>query len=57
MLRLVIQQRVRFFSIVSLGNAADLDFAEIIDHLSTDTVTHCILIYMEGMRNAPMTFS
>ncbi|MBK8401215.1 MAG: bifunctional acetate--CoA ligase family protein/GNAT family N-acetyltransferase [Propionivibrio sp.] len=41
-----------FSSIVSLGNAADLDFAEIIDHLSTDTDTHCILIYMEGMRNA-----
>lgn len=41
-----------FSAIVSLGNAADLDFAEIIDHLAADIHTHCIMIYMEGMRNS-----
>lgn len=41
-----------FSCIVSLGNAADLDFAEIIDHLANDADTHCVLIYMEGLRNS-----
>ena len=41
-----------FSAIVSLGNAADLDFAEIVDHLAADSNTHCILIYMEGLRNS-----
>jgi acetyltransferase len=41
-----------FSAIVSLGNAADLDFAEVVDHLASDSNTHCILIYMEGLRNS-----
>ena len=41
-----------FSSIVSLGNAADLDFAEIIDYLAMDINTHCILVYMENLRDS-----
>ncbi|MBL8416395.1 MAG: bifunctional acetate--CoA ligase family protein/GNAT family N-acetyltransferase [Propionivibrio sp.] len=41
-----------FSNIISLGNGADLDFAEIIDYLAADLDTHSILIYMEGLRNS-----
>lgn len=43
---------VGFSSVVSLGDAFDLDFGEIFDYLALDPQTHGILVYVEGLRNA-----
>ncbi|MFD2113498.1 GNAT family N-acetyltransferase [Thiorhodococcus fuscus] len=43
---------VGFSAVVSLGAAADLDFGDILDYLALDTQTQCILLYVEGVRNA-----
>ncbi|EXJ14717.1 bifunctional acetate--CoA ligase family protein/GNAT family N-acetyltransferase [Imhoffiella purpurea] len=45
-------RRVGFSAIVSLGAAADLDFGDVLDYLALDTQTQCILLYVEGVRNA-----
>ena len=42
-----------FSAIVSLGNSADTDFGDVIDFLSTDPHTDAILLYVEGISNAP----
>lgn len=42
-----------FSAMVSLGNAADLDVGEIVDFLEQDQTTAAILLYLEGIRNAP----
>lgn len=34
------------------GDCADLGLAEILDHLATDPHTECILLYLEGLRDA-----
>ncbi|MBV5275202.1 MAG: GNAT family N-acetyltransferase [Lamprocystis purpurea] len=39
-------------AVVSLGAAADLDFGDILDYLAMDGQTQCILLYVEGIRNA-----
>lgn len=41
-----------FSAIVSLGDAADIDFGDILDYLAQDPETHSILLYVEGVRNA-----
>ena len=46
------EQDIGFSAIVSLGDAADVDFGDILDYLSQDTETHSILLYVEGIRNA-----
>jgi acetyl-CoA synthetase (ADP-forming) len=38
-------------SIVSIGNKADVDDADLIDYFSGDDSTKSILIYMEGLKN------
>jgi len=43
---------VGFSAIVSLGNAADIDFGNILDYLAQDPQTRSILLYVEGIRNA-----
>lgn len=43
---------VGFSSVVSMGSSADVDFGEILDYLVTDSKTHSILLYIEGIRNA-----
>lgn len=43
---------VGFSAVVSLGAAADVDFGDILDYLALDTQTQCILLYVEGIRNA-----
>ena len=43
---------VGFSTIVSLGNAADLDFGDILDYLAMDPQTDAILLYIEGIRNS-----
>jgi len=39
-------------TIVSLGDALDIDFGEILDYLAQDPETVSILLYVEGIRNA-----
>ncbi len=45
-------REIGFSSIVSLGDAADIDFGEILDYLAQDPETRSILLYVEGVRNA-----
>jgi acetyltransferase len=39
-------------SMVSMGDANDLDFGDILDYLARDTETEGVLLYVEGIRNA-----
>ena len=43
---------VGFSAIVSLGDAADIDFGDILDYLAQDPKTSSILLYVEGVRDA-----
>jgi len=43
---------VGFSLVASTGDAADLDFGEILDYLATDPKTQSILLYIEGVANA-----
>lgn len=45
-------QKIGFSSIVSLGNVADIDFGDVLEYLALDPKTQCILLYIEGIRNA-----
>lgn len=42
-----------FSAIVSLGNSANADFGDVLHFLSTDPKTEAILLYVEGINNAP----
>lgn len=46
------ERDVGFSQVISLGIASDIDFADCIDFLGTDTQTAGILIYMEKLPNA-----
>jgi acetyltransferase len=43
---------VGFSSVVSMGSSTDVDFGEILDYLVSDSNTHSILMYIEGIRDA-----
>ncbi|MBK1644735.1 GNAT family N-acetyltransferase [Thiocapsa imhoffii] len=43
---------IGFSAVVSLGAAADVDFGDVLDYLALDPQTKCILLYVEGIRNA-----
>ena len=43
---------VGFSAIVSLGDAADIDFGDVLDYLALDMHTNSILLYVEGVRDA-----
>ena len=43
---------VGFSTVASLGNAADIDFGDVLDFLSMDPETDAILLYIEGIRNS-----
>lgn len=45
-------RKLGFSAVVSLGAAADVDFGDVLDYLALDPQTHCILLYVEGIRNA-----
>lgn len=47
-----IDKKIGFSSVVSLGNAADVDFGEIVDFLALDPKTKSILLYIEGVHDA-----
>jgi acetyltransferase len=48
---------VGFSSVISTGSSLDVDFGEILDYLISDTKTHSILLYIEGIRNARIFMS
>ena len=41
---------VGFSTVVSLGDAADIDFGDVLDYLAMDGKTHSVLLYVEGIR-------
>jgi acetyltransferase len=44
--------RVGFSAVVSLGEAASLDFGDLLDYFALDAHTQSILLYVEGIRDA-----
>ena len=46
-----LDKQIGFSTMVSLGNAADLDFGEILDFLALDSETKSILLYIEGIHH------
>jgi len=45
-------RNIGFSAVVSTGDAADLDFGELLDYFALDRATHSILLYVEGIRDA-----
>ncbi|MCR6625699.1 MAG: bifunctional acetate--CoA ligase family protein/GNAT family N-acetyltransferase [Pseudoxanthomonas sp.] len=45
-------QPVGFSAVVSLGDALDVDFADLLDYFATDHRTRAILLYVEAIRDA-----
>ncbi|MDX1570917.1 MAG: bifunctional acetate--CoA ligase family protein/GNAT family N-acetyltransferase [Xanthomonadales bacterium] len=43
---------IGFSAVVSVGDAADIGFGDLLDHLALDEETTAILVYVEGVRNA-----
>lgn len=41
-----------FSALVSMGNALDIDFGDVLYFLANDPKTHAILLYVEGIRDA-----
>jgi acetyltransferase len=46
------ERGIGFSHFVSLGDASDIDFGDMLDYLATDPNTSAILLYMEDVRNA-----
>lgn len=46
-----------FSAIASLGNSADTDFGDVLQFLATDAKTDAILLYIEGINEAPSFLS
>ncbi|NVD07903.1 bifunctional acetate--CoA ligase family protein/GNAT family N-acetyltransferase [Vibrio sp. JPW-9-11-11] len=45
-------KNIGFSAFISLGNALDVDFADLLDKLSTDTNTESILLYVDTIKDA-----
>jgi acetyltransferase len=46
-------QEIGFSHFISLGNACDVGFPELLDHLADDAATTSILLYIEAVQDAP----
>lgn len=46
-----IKERVGFSKFVSVGNMADVDFADLMEYLANDPETTAIALYVEGLKN------
>lgn len=46
------EKDIGFSSVISLGNALDLDFSNALDYFAVDPKTESILLYIEGIRHA-----
>lgn len=44
-------RRVGFDKLISIGNMADVDFADLIDWFNEDEDTSCVSLYVEGLRD------
>ena len=45
-------RRIGYSAMITLGDAADVDFGDVLDYLAIDPHTRAILLYVEGIRNA-----
>ncbi|AIW21373.1 bifunctional acetate--CoA ligase family protein/GNAT family N-acetyltransferase [Vibrio coralliilyticus] len=45
-------KNIGFSAFISLGNASDIDFADLLDYLSTDSHTEAILLYVDTIKDA-----
>ncbi|MDX1334159.1 MAG: bifunctional acetate--CoA ligase family protein/GNAT family N-acetyltransferase [Gammaproteobacteria bacterium] len=45
-------QGIGFSTVVSIGDASDIDFGEVLDYLAMDPQTTSILLYVEGLNDA-----
>jgi acetyltransferase len=45
-------QEIGFSTVLSMGNAVDVDFGDVLDYLALDRRTRSILLYIEGVRDA-----
>jgi acetyltransferase len=45
-------RRIGFSAVVSMGDAADVDFGDMLDYLALDPATKAILLYIEGVGDA-----
>lgn len=46
------KNQVGFSNVVSLGPNSDVDIAQVLDYLASDSRTHSIVVYLEGISNA-----
>jgi acetyltransferase len=46
------EKQIGFSAFISLGNASDIDFPDLLDFLATDTHTDSILLYVDSIRDA-----
>lgn len=44
------QRNIGFSAVISIGNAIDISFAELLSYLESDPHTNCILLYIEGIK-------
>jgi acetyltransferase len=47
-----VAHQVGFSAVVSLGDALDVDFSDLLDHFATDQRTRAILLYVESIKDA-----
>jgi acetyltransferase len=48
---------IGFSQVVSLGEMADVDLGDMLDHLATDSSTRAVLLYVEAVTHAPKFLS
>ncbi len=46
-----LEGKIGFSCFVSVGNSLDVDFGDLIDYLGEDENTHCIILYVESIKN------
>jgi acetyltransferase len=46
-----IEGRIGFSYFVSIGNSMDVEFGDLIDYFGEDESTHCIILYIESIKN------
>jgi acetyltransferase len=46
-----IEGKIGFSQFVSIGNSIDVEFGDLIDYFGEDENTHCIILYIESIRN------
>ncbi|RYE03922.1 MAG: hypothetical protein EOP61_02705 [Sphingomonadales bacterium] len=51
------ERNIGFSSVISAGDMADVDLGDLIDKLAADPATDAILLYIEGITNAPKFLS